>query len=124
MRAIRDLLATGRFDDVPGQFEAMTRLWDPVKVAGLITRRRNEAKLWREGFAALNLSRYRRQVAKGLQHAPFPIVVARIVGLAVPEKPRCSSPPPVMTAALSTERTTIARERINPSPNSSCAESR
>jgi len=34
-------------------------------------------------FAALNLLRYRRQVAKGLQHAPFPIVVARIVGLAV-----------------------------------------
>jgi len=55
MRAIRDLLATGRLDEVPGQFEAMTRLWDPVKVAGLITRRRNEAKLWREGFAALNL---------------------------------------------------------------------
>jgi D-xylose transport system permease protein len=35
------------------------------------------------GFAALNLSRYRRQVAKGLQHAPLPIVVARVVGLAV-----------------------------------------
>ena len=34
-------------------------------------------------FAALNLLRYRQQVAKGLQHAPFPLVVARIVGLAV-----------------------------------------
>ena len=34
-------------------------------------------------FAALNLLRYRSQVAKGLQHAPFPLVVARIVGLAV-----------------------------------------
>jgi hypothetical protein len=55
MRVIRDLLAQGRFDQVAGQFEAMTRLWDPAKVAGLIQRRRNEAKLWNEGFAALSL---------------------------------------------------------------------
>jgi D-xylose transport system permease protein len=34
-------------------------------------------------FAALNLLRYRSQVAKNLQHAPFPLVIARIVGLAV-----------------------------------------
>jgi D-xylose transport system permease protein len=34
-------------------------------------------------FAALNLLRYRSQVAKDLQHAPFPLVIARIVGLAV-----------------------------------------
>jgi GH24 family phage-related lysozyme (muramidase) len=55
MRAIRDLLAAGRFDEVAAQFEAMTRLWDPAKVAGLIQRRRHEAKLWNEGFAALSL---------------------------------------------------------------------
>jgi D-xylose transport system permease protein len=34
-------------------------------------------------FAALNLLRYRSQVAKNLQHAPFPLVIARIAGLAV-----------------------------------------
>lgn len=55
MRTIRDLLASGRVDDVAEQFEVMTRLWDPAKVGGLIVRRRNEAKLWKEGFAALQL---------------------------------------------------------------------
>jgi peptidoglycan hydrolase-like protein with peptidoglycan-binding domain len=55
MRAIRDLLATGRFDDVAGQFEAMTRLWDPAKESGLIARRRAEATLWQSGFAAVSL---------------------------------------------------------------------
>jgi D-xylose transport system permease protein len=34
-------------------------------------------------FAALNLLRYRSQVAKNLQHAPFPLVLARIASLAV-----------------------------------------
>jgi len=34
-------------------------------------------------YAALNLMRYRQQVAKGLQHPPLAIVVARVVGLAV-----------------------------------------
>src|SRR5262249_47289358 len=56
MRAIRDLLAARRFDDsVAAQLESMTRLWDPVRAAGLIQRRRNEATLWRSGFAALQL---------------------------------------------------------------------
>ena len=55
MRAIRDLLAAGREDQVGAQFESMTRLWDPVTAPGLITRRRQEAKLWNEGFAAVRL---------------------------------------------------------------------
>jgi len=55
MRTIRDLLASGRLDAVAGQFEAMTRLWDPNKLGGLIERRRAEATLWRSGFAALQL---------------------------------------------------------------------
>ncbi|HJZ75411.1 MAG TPA: hypothetical protein VKE51_26935 [Vicinamibacterales bacterium] len=56
MRAIRDLLAARRFDDsVAAQFESMTRLWDPVRAAGLIQRRRHEATLWRSGFATLQL---------------------------------------------------------------------
>ena len=56
MRAIRELLAARRFDDsVAAQFESMTRLWDPVRAGGLIQRRRNEATLWRSGFAALQL---------------------------------------------------------------------
>jgi len=55
MRAIRDLLAAERIDDVPDQFESMTRLWDPHKARGLIKRRRAEATLWRSGFSALQL---------------------------------------------------------------------
>lgn len=55
MRAIRDLLAAGREDQVGAQFESMTRLWDPATAPGLITRRRQEAKLWNEGFAAVRL---------------------------------------------------------------------
>jgi peptidoglycan hydrolase-like protein with peptidoglycan-binding domain len=55
MRAIRDLLAVGRFDDVAAQLESMTRLWDPLRAGGLIQRRRDEATLWRSGFAAVQL---------------------------------------------------------------------
>ena len=55
MRKIRDLLASGHPDDVADQFDAMTRLWDPAKLAGLIQRRHEEATLWRSGFAALRL---------------------------------------------------------------------
>jgi hypothetical protein len=55
MRAIRDLLAAGRVDDVADQFESMTRLWDPAEAGGLIRRRRAEATLWRSGFAPLQL---------------------------------------------------------------------
>jgi peptidoglycan hydrolase-like protein with peptidoglycan-binding domain len=55
MRAIQNLLAAGRFDEVSDQFESMTRLWDPEKAAGLIARRRDEATLWKSGFAALSL---------------------------------------------------------------------
>ena len=55
MRAIQQLLANGDLDAVPAQFESMTRLWDPAKLAGLIQRRRDEATLWRSGFSALML---------------------------------------------------------------------
>jgi peptidoglycan hydrolase-like protein with peptidoglycan-binding domain len=55
MKRIRELLDTSDFDAVPGQFEAMKRLWDPVKERGLIERRQREATLWRDGFAALQL---------------------------------------------------------------------
>jgi hypothetical protein len=55
MRAIQDLLATNTLDAVAEQFERMTRLWDPQKLAGLVQRRRNEATLWRSGFEALQL---------------------------------------------------------------------
>ena len=54
MKAIQQLLAAGQFDQVPDQFESMTRLWLGV-AAGLVTRRRSEATLWRSGFAALQL---------------------------------------------------------------------
>lgn len=53
MRAIRDLLAAGDLDPVADELESMTRLWDPG--SGLITRRRDEATLWRSGFSALQL---------------------------------------------------------------------
>jgi hypothetical protein len=55
MRAIRDLLAAGRNDEVAAQFESMTRLWNPMTTGGLIRRRRSEAMLWRAGFAAVQL---------------------------------------------------------------------
>jgi peptidoglycan hydrolase-like protein with peptidoglycan-binding domain len=55
MRAIRDLLAANDADAVAGQFDSMTRLWDPQKLAGLVQRRRDEATLWRAGFTSLNL---------------------------------------------------------------------
>jgi hypothetical protein len=46
MRAIRDLMATGRADDVPAQIQAMKRLWPPT--SGLQGRRDREAALWRD----------------------------------------------------------------------------
>jgi hypothetical protein len=55
MKHIRDLLAGGELNDVAEELEAMTRIWDPVKEHGVIERRRREATLWREGFAALQL---------------------------------------------------------------------
>jgi len=55
MRNIRALLAAGELEGVAAQFELMTRLWDPDKEKGLIQRRRDEAALWRDGFAALKL---------------------------------------------------------------------
>src|SRR2546426_75559 len=55
MRNIRALLAAGEVDAVAAQFELMTRLWDPATEKGLIQRRRDEAALWRNGFAALKL---------------------------------------------------------------------
>jgi peptidoglycan hydrolase-like protein with peptidoglycan-binding domain len=55
MRAIRDLLARGQLDAVDEQFESMTRLWANSGLAGLGQRRRDEATLWRSGFAALKL---------------------------------------------------------------------
>ncbi len=55
MRAIRDLLAAGRTDEVAEQFESMTRLWVGQNLAGLVQRRHDEATLWRSGFAALRL---------------------------------------------------------------------
>jgi GH24 family phage-related lysozyme (muramidase) len=39
---------------VPAQFESMTRLWQNVS-AGLVKRRRAEARLWQSGFGALKL---------------------------------------------------------------------
>jgi peptidoglycan hydrolase-like protein with peptidoglycan-binding domain len=56
MKRIRELLEAGRTDDVPAQFDAMTRLWNPATERGLIERRRREARLWRDGFAALRLA--------------------------------------------------------------------
>ncbi|MGH7388077.1 MAG: peptidoglycan-binding protein [Candidatus Rokuibacteriota bacterium] len=55
MSKIRELLAVGEVDAVASQFEAMTRLWDPVTERGVIERRRREAVLWRLGFPALQL---------------------------------------------------------------------
>jgi len=55
MKRIRELLAAGDLDAVAEQFEAMVRHWDPTKERGVIERRRREATLWREGFAALQL---------------------------------------------------------------------
>jgi GH24 family phage-related lysozyme (muramidase) len=55
MRAIRDLLAAARFDEAADQLDAMSRLWDPAKLPGLVQRRHDEAKLWRSGFSALQL---------------------------------------------------------------------
>jgi hypothetical protein len=56
MRAIAGLLASEQFDDVAAQFDAMTRLWNPVTESGLIARRHSEATLWRSGFTALSLA--------------------------------------------------------------------
>jgi peptidoglycan hydrolase-like protein with peptidoglycan-binding domain len=56
MKRIQELLAAGNLNDVADQFESMTRLWNPATAGGLIARRQREAKLWREGFAALQLA--------------------------------------------------------------------
>jgi peptidoglycan hydrolase-like protein with peptidoglycan-binding domain len=53
MREIRDLLAAGQLDGVPDRMDSMARLWPDLP--GLIARRHDEARLWRSGFAALQL---------------------------------------------------------------------
>jgi peptidoglycan hydrolase-like protein with peptidoglycan-binding domain len=55
MKRIRELLTADDVDAVAEQLEGMVRLWDPAKERGVIERRRREATLWREGFAALQL---------------------------------------------------------------------
>jgi hypothetical protein len=55
MRTIQHHLATGNFDAVAGDLEAMARLWEGQNLGGLIQRRRDEATLWRSGFKAVNL---------------------------------------------------------------------
>ena len=56
MKRMHELLAAGDLAAVADQFEAMERLWDPVKERGVIERRRREATLWRAGFPALLLA--------------------------------------------------------------------
>lgn len=56
MKRIQELLEEGNLDAVADQFEAMTRLWDPAREGGVIERRRREARLWRDGFEALQLA--------------------------------------------------------------------
>jgi hypothetical protein len=55
MREIQTLLKAGRDDAVADQLDAMARLWDPQRLAGLVQRRHDEATLWRSGFATLLL---------------------------------------------------------------------
>ena len=54
MRVIKDLLGAGDFDAVSPQFDSMARLWEG-RLPGLVKRRHDEARLWRSGFAALQL---------------------------------------------------------------------
>ena len=49
MKAIRDLMAAKRFNEIPNQFRAMARLWPGV--SGLQGRRYREAKLFEQGLA-------------------------------------------------------------------------
>lgn len=49
MRAIRDLIAAGKLDDVPYQIRAMKRLWPTVE--GLQNRREAEAVMWERGLS-------------------------------------------------------------------------
>jgi GH24 family phage-related lysozyme (muramidase) len=53
MRRIRELLADGELDGVSTELDSMARLWT---LPGLIQRRHDEARLWRSGFAALQLT--------------------------------------------------------------------
>ena len=55
MRNIRDRLAAGDVEGIDSEFDSMTRLWDEATERGLIQRRRDEARLWRSGFSALQL---------------------------------------------------------------------
>lgn len=53
MRDIQTQLANGDLDAVAAQLESMTRLWPTLP--GLVQRRRDEALLWRSGFAGVGL---------------------------------------------------------------------
>jgi hypothetical protein len=56
MKRIQELLEEGSLDPVADQLEAMTRLWDPATEGGVIERRRREARLWRDGFEAVQVA--------------------------------------------------------------------
>jgi RHS repeat-associated protein len=51
MREIRDLIQKGAYDKVPDQLEAMKRVWKGKGLDGLLARRDEEAKVFREGIA-------------------------------------------------------------------------
>jgi hypothetical protein len=53
MREIQRLLAVGRVGEIDDQFEEMARLWPSIPA--LVERRRLEARLWRAGFAAVQM---------------------------------------------------------------------
>ncbi len=54
MRTIKELLGGGDFEAASEQFDSMARLWEG-RLPGLVKRRHDEARLWRSGFAALQL---------------------------------------------------------------------
>ena len=51
MRAIRSLMASQRFGEIPGEIRSMRRLWPPPG-SGLWKRRTQEAALFQQGLAA------------------------------------------------------------------------
>src|SRR5438445_187663 len=55
MKQIQVLLAANQPDSVAAQIRAMKRLWQSGAAQGLIDRREREARLWTDGFAALQL---------------------------------------------------------------------
>jgi uncharacterized caspase-like protein len=111
MRNIRAHMHERKFDQVPGEFRAMKRLWEGQGVPGLLKRRDLEAALFAQGLTA-----------PPVVAAPAPVPAPTPVAVPQPQ----AEPAPALVAApadLTTASVPIAQPAPSPAPAPAVARS-